>query len=213
MSDITGRDHLIKICGVTTAHDAQAITDLGADCIGLILSTSIRQITVETARDIVRELQGRVATIAVVRNEPVGFVLDLVDTTHVDGVQVHGKLDDELQRGLIERGVTIVKALSLDSDEFLSFDDDLVDAVLIDGPTPGSGKPHPWHSLQARTFHAPVIAAGGLATDNVADVIAQVKPWGVDVATGVEAAPGIKDLARVRDFIHAATQAFGVGVK
>ncbi|MHB1209781.1 MAG: phosphoribosylanthranilate isomerase [Acidimicrobiales bacterium] len=211
MIDITGREHLIKICGVTSTHDAQAIMSLGADCIGLILSTSTRRVSVETASDIVRELQGEVASVAVVRNEPTDYVLHCVDTTHVDGVQVHGSLGDDLRRGLFDRGVTIIKVLSLESDEFLSFDDGLVDAVLIDGPTPGSGMPHPWHSLHARTFRTPLIAAGGLAPDNVAEVIAQVKPWGVDVATGVEASPGIKDLARVRDFIHAATQAFGMG--
>ncbi len=211
MTDLIRGEHLIKICGITTQSDARAVVTLGASAVGLILSESRRRVTVETAGDIVREVRRDVACVAVVRNESDAYILDCVDTTDVDAVQVHGTLSEELRRGLRERGVALIKALGTDSDELVAFDDELVDAVLVDGPTPGSGAAHPWSQLTSRVFHVPLIAAGGLTPDNVADVIAQVKPWGVDVATGVETSPGVKDLNRVKDFIRAASLAFEAG--
>lgn len=208
MGDFAAREHFVKICGVTSAHDALAAAELGASAVGLILSASTRQISVEVGATIVAAIDGAVTCVGVVRDEAAQFVLDCTDATHVDVVQVHGVMDEELRRGLRERGVSIIKALSVNSEELLTFDDRLVDAVLIDGPTPGSGKPHSWHALESRTFQVPVIVAGGLTPDNVANVISQLTPWGVDVATGVEASPGVKDLTRVSDFLRAANEAF-----
>ena len=110
-----------------------------------------------------------------------------------DAVQLHGPLSDDLHRRLRARGVSIVKALSIGSDEFYSFDERAVDAVMVDGATPGSGVAHSWEELATRSFSVPVIAAGGLSDRNVADVIAETGVWGVDSASGVESAPGVKD--------------------
>ncbi|MHB1088732.1 MAG: phosphoribosylanthranilate isomerase [Acidimicrobiales bacterium] len=208
MGDFTASDHFVKICGITNEHDALGAAELGASAIGLIFSDSQRRVNIETATAIVSAIGGGVTCVGVVRDEPSRYVIDCIEATHVDAVQVHGVLDDVLLGVLRDRGVSIIKALSVDSEELLTFDDHLVDAVLIDGPTPGSGTPHSWQRLGIRTFGVPVIAAGGLTPDNVAEVISQLKPWGVDVATGVEASPGVKDLTRVRDFVHAAQQAF-----
>lgn len=210
MVDFSTREHFIKICGVTSVQDAKAISTLGASSIGLVLSSSTRQITVGAAAEIARAVHGEIVVTAVVRNESPRFVLDCVDATHVDAVQVHGALDEELLHGLRERHVQIIKALSSESDELHSFDESLVDAILIDGPTPGSGQTHSWPTLGSLQMSVPIIAAGGLTPDNVAVVISELKPWGVDVATGVEASPGVKDLQRVNDFIRAATGAFGM---
>lgn len=208
MIELTGHDHFIKICGVTTVEDARAIASLGATSVGLILSDSKRRISTDTAATIVDSVQGIVLCTGVVRNESPEYVLDSVEATRVDVVQVHGPLDDELRKRLRQKEVSIIKALSVSDVEFFEFDETLVDAVLIDGPAPGSGKGHSWQAMETRNFRVPVIAAGGLTPDNVAEVISQLGPWGVDVATGVEASPGIKDLALVSKFITGAHQAF-----
>ena len=82
-----------------------------------------------------------------------------------------------------------MKALNIESEEFATFDDTLVDAVLVDGPRPGSGSEHSWDGLAARAFSVPVIAAGGLNPTNVAQVITATRAWGVDSASGVESRP------------------------
>ncbi len=208
MVDFSTHKHFIKICGVTTVSDATAIAELGASSIGLVLSASTRRITIHEAAEIVDALNGGTVSTAVVRDESMKYVLDCVDATRVDAVQVHGVLHDELLRELRDRDVKVIKALSIDSEEFGAFDNSLVDAILIDGPTPGSGQRHRWPERGALTFSVPYVAAGGLTPDNVAEVISQLKPWGVDVATGVETSPGVKDLKRVSEFIDAASRAF-----
>ena len=208
MIDFASRDHFIKICGVTTVQDARAIAALGASSVGLILSDSRRRVSVETATSITDAIRGTVLSTGVVRNEASSYVLDVVRATRVDAIQVHGPLSEDLLRELRKRPVSIIKALSVTDAEFFDFDESSVDAVLIDGPSPGSGEHHSWQAMEQRRFCVPVIAAGGLTADNVAEVILSLQPWGVDVATGVEASPGVKDLTRVSNFIARARHAF-----
>jgi phosphoribosylanthranilate isomerase len=113
-------------------------------------------------------------------------------------------LSHALHDALRQRGVRIIKALNIESEEFSSFDDRLVDAVLIDGPRAGSGDEHSWAGLATRDFSAPLIAAGGLTPINVASIIGATRAWGVDSASGVESRPGLKDLHLVREFVDAA---------
>lgn len=208
MRDFVQRDSFIKICGITNVPDAKDSVARGASALGMVLSESKRNVTPDTAATIVDAVRGTVLCVGVVRNETTEFVVDCVDTTRVDVVQVHGILTDELRRELHRRGVGIIKALGVSDEEFLTFDERDVDAVLIDGPTPGSGENHSWRELEARTFEVPIIAAGGLTPDNVKDVIRRVGPWGVDVATGVELSAGLKDLNLVAAFITNAANAF-----
>lgn len=208
MIDFAAREHFIKICGVTTVDDARAIASLGASSVGLILSNSKRRVSIEAAARITDAVRGMVLCTGVVRNEAADYVIDTVMATRVDVVQVHGPLDDDLLQQLRRLPVSIIKALSVSDAEFFEFDESSVDAVLIDGPSPGSGERHSWRVMEARSFCVPVIAAGGLTADNVAEVISSLRPWGVDVATGVEASPGIKDLTRVSNFITTARHAF-----
>jgi phosphoribosylanthranilate isomerase len=191
----------VKICGITSIDDARAVADNGGDAIGLILAESSRQLTVDAARDIADAMKGAVLRVAVFRHNAPEFILASVDATGVDLAQVHGELPDDLVSELRRLGVDVVKALSTTEDAFHSFDETLVDAVLIDGPAPGSGEVHGWPDLTRRGFRRPVIAAGGLTPSNVATVIDSTGAWGVDVSSGVERSPGVKDPALVRDFI------------
>ncbi len=208
MIEFAAREHFIKICGVTTAHDARAVAELGASSVGLILSDSKRRVSIDTAANIADEIRGTALSTGVVRNETSEYIIHAVTATRVDAVQVHGALSGELLRELRQHPVAIIKALNVADVEFFDFDESSVDAVLIDGPSPGSGEVHSWQAMETRSFCVPVIAAGGLTADNVAEVILNLRPWGVDVATGVEASPGVKDLTRVSNFIRTARHAF-----
>ena len=191
----------VKICGITSIEDARVALDAGADAIGLIFAHSVRQLSVEQAREIAGATRGSLLRVGVFRHDPDDFVVDALDATHVDAAQIHGPLSAELLRSLRDRAVLVIKALSIGSDEFYEFDDTDVDAVLIDGPAPGSGQTHSWHELARRQFTRPVIVAGGLNALNVVDVSEKTGAWGVDVSSGVESSPGVKDPSNVKDFV------------
>jgi phosphoribosylanthranilate isomerase len=198
----------VKVCGVTTVENARDVVALGVDAIGVNLATSPRQVTPREARSILDATQGSVLRCGVFADneddEISGFVSDLA----FDVVQLHGPLSPALHDDLRRRGAHIVKALNIESAEFAAFDDSLVDAVLVDGPRPGSGSEHSWDGLATRAFRVPVIAAGGLTPSNVASVIAATKAWGVDSASGVESRPRLKDLRLVKEFVDSARTAW-----
>lgn len=198
----------VKICGVTTLGDANAVIDAGATGIGLIFAASPRQLSLERAMAICAATKGRALRTAVFRNNDNTFILNALDVVDVEIVQIHGPLDGELLKRLRQRGVAIVKALPIESDEFYDFDESTVDAVMIDNAEPGSGIAHSWDELTERSFSVPVIAAGGLNAGNVASIIALTGAWGVDTASGVESSPGVKDRDEVRAFVDSARTAY-----
>jgi phosphoribosylanthranilate isomerase len=200
--------YFIKVCGVTTLGDANAAIDAGASAIGLILATSPRQLSVDRALAIAEGTKGRVVRALVFRDNDDDFIRDAVDLIDADVVQIHGPLSDGLLGHLRDRSRLVVKALSIASDEFYDFDETPVDAVLVDGATPGSGLAHSWRELSERSFDVPVIAAGGLDENNVARVIESSPVWGVDSASGVESSPGVKDRDRLQHFVDNAREAF-----
>jgi phosphoribosylanthranilate isomerase len=198
----------VKICGVTRIDDVEVTISAGADALGLILASSPRQISLEMATNLALAAKNRIDVVAVFRDQADQWILDAIDEVGPDVVQLHGSLSDGLFDGIRQRDVQLVKALVIGSDEFTNFDDRRVDAVLIDGSRPGSGVAHSWEALVRRTFCVPVIAAGGLNPDHVASEIALSMAWGVDTASGVEAAPGAKDPTLVRRFVENARRAF-----
>jgi len=205
--DFTQRRRFVKICGVTSVHDAILVGDAGADAVGINFATSKRHVDVDLGRDIAAASAGMVRVGVFRDNEP-AYVLETTHACDLDVVQIHGALHDELLEGLRRRGLGVINALSVGTDEFTTFDDATVDAVLVDGVEPGSGLEHSWEELRTRRFVVPFIAAGGLTSENVTSVIDEVRPWGVDVATGVEAAPRVKDFDRVTRFVKLAQSAF-----
>lgn len=199
----------VKICGVTTLVDANAVIDAGATSIGFNLAArSPRKLSLERAMALCAATMGRTVRWAVFRERDNDFIVDSLDVIDVEVVQLHDELDDELAAALHERGVAIVKALAIGTDEFYDFDERTVDAVLVDGAVPGSGVVHSWEALASRNFSVPVIAAGGLNADNVASTISLTGAWGVDTASGVESSPGVKDRDQLRAFVDNARAAF-----
>lgn len=201
----------VKICGVTSVEDGLFVATSGATAIGLNLAhPSPRRVTLERARAIAAATKGSLLRCAVFRGrDDDAIVADLVDLD-VDAVQLHDELSTSLLDELRDRSFVVIKALNVEGADFASFDDSRVDAVLVDGPNPGSGVEHSWSRLRERHFSVPVIAAGGLAPSNVAAVISSTTVSGVDCASGVERAVGEKDHAAVDSFVTNARRAFAL---
>jgi phosphoribosylanthranilate isomerase len=197
----------IKICGVTSVEDALMVAASGASALGLIFAESPRRLTLERAKEIARASHGQLLRCAVFRHDEDQFILERVDDTGVEIVQLHGVLGERLLAELRARPVRIVKALNIEAEEFDNFDETTVDAVMIDGARPGSGESHSWDRLRARSFRVPVIAAGGLNPENVAEVVRSTSVSGVDSASGVEIGPGVKGVELVARFVSNARRA------
>lgn len=208
MTDFTNRASFIKICGVTSEEDARMVVESGADALGMIFAPSPRRVSVERAAALATYTEGRILRVGVFGDTVADGLARALATIDLDAVQIHGPLGDEAVAELRAAGVAIVKALAVDSSDFWAFDETRVDAILIDGPRPGSGQTHSWDVLADRHFERPVIAAGGLAPENVAEVLRTTRAWGVDVATGVEEALGVKSRERLRAFVGAAGAEF-----
>jgi hypothetical protein len=135
-------ERFTKICGVTNLGDVEAVIEAGADGLGLILATSSRRVSIVQAAELAVAAKGRVMVTGVFRDSDDAAVLSALDALALDVVQIHGALGPELLDALRQRGLKVVKALAIGSGEFFDFDETLVDAVLIDGPSPGSGRTH-----------------------------------------------------------------------
>jgi phosphoribosylanthranilate isomerase len=200
--------YFVKICGVTTLGDANAAIDAGASALGLNLATSSRHLSLDRALAIAEATRGRVLRTLIFNDNDDESILHAQELIEPDAVQIHGPLSESLLDRLRRRDVRVIKVLTIASDEFYAFRDGSVDAVLVDGATPGSGESHSWEELHDRAFVVPVIAAGGLNDANVAHVIVETNAWGVDSASGVESSPGVKDRERMDHFIANAHSAF-----
>lgn len=200
----------VKICGVTSVGDALMAVEAGASALGVIFAASPRRVNVEQAREILDATQGSLLRCGVFRENSDDDIIEHARSLSFEVVQLHGPLSDRLLATLRERPIRVVKALNIDDEEFDVFDESRVDAVMIDGPRPGSGVAHSWDRLSTRPFGVPVIAAGGLTGHNVADIVVSTRAWGVDSSTGVEARPGIKDAALIEQFVTRARGAWAL---
>jgi len=206
----------IKICGLTNQSDAVAAIECGADALGFnFCRQSQRYIEMEEAEKWLATLPEQICKVAVMVDPSAEEALRAAALPFIDLLQLHGQETPAFCQALAEAGVKFAKAVpvkhSQSAIEMSSFGTDLV--VLdsqVDGKFGGTGRPFPW-SL-ARSFVATnpdikVILAGGLTPENVASAIEQVRPFGVDVTTGVEASKRKKDRKRIRAFVEAARSA------
>jgi phosphoribosylanthranilate isomerase len=199
----------VKICGVTTVDDAKNVTEAGASALGLNFAESTRHVSLAQAREILDVTRGEILRCAVFRDNDDDFILGTLRETDVEMVQVYGVLSDDLLARFRALNLTVIKALNIDDHEFAEFDESSVDAVLIDGPRPGSGKTYSWDPLATRAFRVPMILAGGLTPENVGEAISATGAWGVDCASGVERSPGHKDHELVNSFVANARKSYG----
>jgi len=215
----------IKICANTNLEDAKLAAELGADAVGFVFAPSKRQVTPAQVAEIVPHLPPSLEKIGVFMTRDAGEIAGAVRTAGLTGVQLHGGLDLNLARRLrAELGgrVTITQTLhwtahggATNAAELTAQLDEIageaaVDSVLVDARTPtasgGGGVPFDWKTARDVLARSRVrlIVAGGLTPVNVAEAIATLRPWGVDVASGVEASPGRKDREKLLHFIQKA---------
>jgi phosphoribosylanthranilate isomerase len=202
----------IKICGITRAEDARLAADLGTCAVGFIFwPGSARAIEPQRARDIVRALPPFVTAVGVFVNQPVAEVEELAGFVRLGAVQLHGEEQPAMARALSHR---VIKAVPLDADgRALGLEDWPDTLVLLDAHDPvrrgGTGRRIDWHAAAAVARTRPIVLAGGLTADNVREAVAQVRPAAIDVSSGVEAAPGLKDHTRMRALFAAVAAGAG----
>ena len=210
----------IKICANTSLADAMVAAAAGADAVGFVFAPSPRRVTAEEVAVIVPRLPAELEKIGVFVDATIDEIVATVEAAGLTGVQLHSDVTAEetaklrarigqsmrilrvvhFEAGAPERGAAAAQDASSDTN---------VDAILVDSRTAtsvgGTGKSYDWAEARRAVFGAvkelKLVAAGGLTPDNVAEAIATLRPWGVDVVSGVEAEPRRKDAAKVRDFI------------
>jgi len=203
----------VKICGMTNVDDALHAARCGADMLGFVLAESPRRVSAEQAREIITALRGEkflrhLVTVGVFVNTPSGDVIGACMDCGLTAAQLHGDESPDQCRIISRAGITVIKSFRIRDraglDAMVHYD--AVDLFLCDTYDPhragGTGRPFD-HSLVAGLGSLyRLILAGGLTPENIAEAVAQVQPWGVDVSSGVEASPGKKDPAKVEAFIR-----------
>ncbi|WP_372479352.1 phosphoribosylanthranilate isomerase [Halomicrobium sp. HM KBTZ05] len=206
----------VKVCGITRREDREAVVAAGADAIGVINGVSVdtpREVDDETAATLVAGVPPLVTSVLVTMPEAVQSVARRVETVQPDVVQVHDGLTPT-QLGALRRRVDaqLVAVVDADHAEIEAYAD-AADALLVDSVDAegggGTGETHDWDRTReiVDTLDAPVVLAGGLTPENVAEAVGTVRPFGVDVASGVEAEGGVKDHDAVRAFVQQAKRA------
>src|SRR5579859_16114 len=208
----------IKICGTTSVEDALSSIEAGADALGFIFARSKRRVTPEQAQAIIRELPQSVEKIGVFMDAgplEIGRIVSGVDLT---GIQMHGEADfppevyrylPKQRRDSMRKIKTVIVQQAFEGTfDFYAAVPDAVDTWLFDSGA-GSGQPFGW--LEAREKLAErkgqFVLAGGLTPENVGSAMADFKPWGVDVVSGVEREPGRKDPEKLKAFVAAVRRA------
>lgn len=197
----------VKICGTTTEDDALLAVAMGADAVGFIFAPSKRQVQPSQVRDIVRRLPAGIMTVGVFRDEHPNRIRQIVQETGLNAVQLHGH---ELPADVHEARKyvrTVIKAFPSTSRELSRANEYGADYVLVDSDEPGSGQIFDWRQLGEISDDVEVILAGGLNPENVGAAIEHARPFGVDVASGVEERIGYKDPTKLRRFIVNAREA------
>ncbi len=209
----------VKVCGLTTVENALEVCECGVDAIGLnFYSKSKRSVDTKIAKNIVDRLPSHVEPIALFVNHSLEEIHKITTRTGIQTVQLHG--DETAGFAAQMEDLSIIRAIRIDADNISALPEEIENykrqgvnlrAYLIDakvnGTYGGSGHTAPW-DLIADEYDTknwpPLILAGGLSPENVADAVRAVQPWGVDTASSVESSPGLKDLDLVREFVAGA---------
>ena len=194
----------VKVCGITRPEDAELAVELGAWALGFILwPGSARHVDPAMAAGIARGMRRRVQLAGVFVNQPLDEVVRAAGDLGLTHVQLHGDEGPSFCAAVAQRtACRVIKATRIrarsdvaDAERFHT------DLHMFDGP--GNGRTWDWGLAAERRNRTPLIVAGGLTAENVGEAIERVRPWGVDVASGVESAPGIKDPELLREFFAA----------
>lgn len=199
----------VKICGITNSEDARDAVALGADALGFVFAKSPRQITQEQARDIVKELPPFITPVGVFVDEQVNAVKEICDFCDIHTVQLHGNEPPAYLKEL--NRFIIIKAFRIKDDNDLrpmavykphAF---LLDSY-VKGAMGGTGISFNWEIAKQAHKYGTIILSGGLTPENVKEAIHRVKPYAIDVSSGVESSPGRKDRTLIKRFIKNAKE-------
>ena len=209
----------VKICGLTREEDLAEALASGADAVGFLVGvpSSPRNLSLERAKTLLKKVPVFVDSVVVTPPKSVEWLLEVCEKLQPSAIQIHGK--EQIDSSKIRQGSSntrLIKTVYVTQEAITnSAIEDLktFDAVLLDsfvkGQYGGTGKVHDWKlskQIKDLVSPVPVILAGGLKPENVKDAILAVKPYAVDVASGVEASPGVKDHKKVRAFVENAKQ-------
>ena len=204
----------IKICGLTRAKDARTAADLGADFLGLVFHRpSLRFVSPDDAARLTSAVPAR--WIGVFVDAPSDEILRIAGATGLHGAQLHGDEPPAMVDRLRRAGLLVIRAHRIaGADDLKAMNGFDADADLLDtfdpGRRGGTGRTFDWRFAADAARTRRVLLAGGLDAENVGDAIRTVRPWGVDVSSGVESGPGHKDPEKMSRFIDAARAAFAV---
>jgi phosphoribosylanthranilate isomerase len=191
----------VKICGITSEEDALLAVAMGADAVSFMFAPSPRQVQPSLVADIVKRLPADILTVGVFRDESPQRVAQIVHRTALTGAQLHGAESPAVVKQVAESVRFVIKAFRAGSAAVRDAASYGADCILIDAPRPGSGELFDWSLTAEVPLGLRLMLAGGLTPENVADAVAYVQPWAVDVSTGVEASPGRKDPIKLRAFV------------
>ena len=212
-------DLVVKICGLSTPDTMMAALDAGADMVGLVFHPkSPRFVSDERATELARLARGRAEIVALIVDFEPDAAARLARSLEPDWLQLHGRETPDAMRAVkAATGVKVMKALGIAGPDDLAAIEPyrgVADLILLDAKPPkdaaypgGHGRPFDWSLLASLDPSFRFMLSGGLDPGNVREAIAIARPAGVDVSSGVESAPGIKDIGRIGDFIAAARQA------
>lgn len=202
----------VKICGITTVADAMMAVEAGADALGFVFyDQSPRNLEPAQAAEIIRVLPPFVQVVGLFVHAPLDFINTVTDRCRLDVVQLHGDEPQEFCAGVNRR---VIKAFRIKDITSLDHMDEYnVAGYLLDAWSPkafgGTGVTFNWDTALIAKKFGPIILAGGLTPENVAEAVQYVSPYGVDVSSGVEAAHRVKDPEKVRQFIQRAKECLG----
>jgi phosphoribosylanthranilate isomerase len=200
----------VKICGITSADDAAAAVEAGADALGFVFAPGTpRLVQLDVAERIVKELPPFVATVGVFVDQPLEDLLRIADRCHLRAVQLHGSEPEAYSRRI---PFTVIKAIRVrDAHDLRAIETYPAHAFLLDafveGQAGGTGMAISWDLARHAKGKAPIILSGGLRPETVGQAVRLVRPYGVDVSSGVERSPGRKDHKKVREFLAAVHEA------
>ncbi len=209
----------IKICGLSTPETLDAALGAGADMVGMVFfAPSPRHVDLATAAALAARARGRAGIVALTVDADDATLAAIVDAARPDMLQLHGKESPERVAAIRARfGLPVMKAVGIATAADLarlSAYADVADRLLLDAKPPkgallpgGNGVPFDWNLLAGLDLTRPFMLSGGLDPDNVGEAVRRVHPPGIDVSSGVERAPGIKDPARIAAFLRAARAA------
>ena len=203
----------VKVCGVTTVADAVACVEAGVDSVGVnLVASSVRRVDEALVQAVVKAIGAKALVVAVVADMSVPDMLALKEATGVGCLQLHGNEAAASVSALLPhayKAVRVANEADVATAEAMPGDYVLVDARM-EGSLGGTGRTFDWKLVKGLASRRRLVLAGGLTPANVAEAVATVRPWCVDVASGVESAPGVKDMEKVRAFVEA-TRAASVG--